>query len=265
MEFDFEQNASVDTLDNVPAEYHGLYTKGQDNKFGIADFAKPIVDAYSGVAKALKSEQGHKKILNDENARRRLALKAFEDLSKELGLEGDDLTAAFKSHIADLTDKVKNGAEVKINLDKIKGDFQKQMDEMAQAKDGEITKMRASLERYLVDQAATAALAAEKGSVDLLLPHIQKSVKVVAEGEDFVVRVVDGAGDARSNGKGGWMSVADLVKEMKTQATFARAFESEAAGGTGHRPGSSGRPAPAQKAEMTSVDKISAGLANRRR
>jgi hypothetical protein len=56
------------------------------------------------------------------------------------------------------------------------------------------------------------------------------------------------------------MGVTELVTEMKGDEDYGRAFDSEDKGGSGPTPGSMKRtPTPSGK-EMSSVDKISAGL-----
>lgn len=267
MEFDFEKNGTVSDLNAVPEAYRGLYVEkdGEDGKvYSIADTVKPLVDAYAGTNKALNEARGNLKKANEESASRRVTKKAVVDFAKELGIEEVDESeplGALKAHIDGLVEKVKGGQDIRINLDKIKQDHQKALAEAVASKDGEIAKKDAALTRYLVDQAATAALAQAKGSVELLLPHVKAHTKVVQDGDDYVVRVVDSAGDFRSNGKGGFMSVNDLVAEMKTQETFGRAFESEASGGTGAKPGSMHQRQQREGEPKSSVDKISAGLA----
>lgn len=270
MEFDFVANAAVDSLDTVPEVYRGLYVQ-KDGKHVISDVSKGIVEAYTGTTKALKDSTGKNKGLSDENAKRRLALKAVEEYAKEIGLEGDDIATVLKAHIADLTDKVKGGAELKINLDKIKDQHTKNLNEALGNKDKDIAGMQTSLSKYLVDREAAVAIAEAKGSPTLLLPHVRSKVKVVRDGEDddgtpkYVARVLDAQGDFRSNGKGGFMSVKELVAELKADPEFARTFESEVKGGNGLKPGG-GRTTPLKnEGDKNPTQKISAGLNNRAR
>ena len=86
--------------------------------------------------------------------------------------------------------------------------------------------------------AGEAAIAAAKGSSALLLPHVRASVKVIEDNGDFKVQVVDTAGNPRVNGKGEFLTIADLVSEMRQSDIFGRAFE--ATGTTGSGAASSG-------------------------
>lgn len=266
MEFDFTKNAVVENVDAVPEKYRGLYVQATEGeytgKFVVSAGAKALVEAYIGTNTALASARADKKTSSDESATRRLSLKAFEDLATDMGLEpGDDgVAAAFKLHIEELTGKVKGGAELKINLDKINKDWEKRMAEANAAKDKEIEAKDTALNSHLVGDVATRALAEAKGSVDLLLPHVKTHCKVVQDDGKYVVRVVDTQGDFRSNGSGGFMGVTELVAEMKGQESFARAFDSEAPSGSGARPGSAAVIAPKSGADLSSMQKISQGL-----
>jgi hypothetical protein len=86
-------------------------------------------------------------------------------------------------------------------------------------------------------------------------------MKVVKEGDEYVVRILDEAGSPRSNGAGGWLDADGYVAELKGNANYAAAFASESKGGGGHRPNSAGGAPPARKSgELSSTDKIAAGL-----
>lgn len=265
MDFDFEANASVDSIEGVPEKYQGLYVESDDGKYVIADQFKGVVADYVGTAKALAGARQEKKKASDESAQRRLSLKAVEDFATSLGLEvGDEgVTTALEAFIKDLQEQVKGGKQVKIDLDKIKADFDKRLNETVAAKDKEIGERDAALSKHLVSNVATAALAKHKGSVELLLPHVQSHAEVVRDDNgEYSVRVKDAEGSHRMNGSGGWMSIDELVAEMKTKDAFARAFESEVPGGTGSKPGSMQRPAPRQNQnrELSPTEKIREGL-----
>lgn len=265
--FDFEQSSTVADLNTVPEEYRGLYVEADGDNgnkvFTISDTVKGLVTAYVGTNKALTKARGDLKNANEESASRRVTKKSVVEFANSLGIEHvdeDTPLEALKAYVDDLVGQVKGGKELKINLDKIKGDHERALNEAVSAKEQELTLMRGTLERYLVDQSATAALASAKGSVDLLLPHVKAHTKVVRDGEDYVVRVVDAQGDFRTDGKGGMLTVAGLVAEMKTQEAFGRAFESEQKAGNGIPPGSTHQRQHRQDEPKSSVDKISAGL-----
>jgi hypothetical protein len=231
----------------------------------LAESAKGLVGDYLGTAKSLASARNDKTNASNESAKRRQALKAFDDLAETLGLEiGEEGVAeAIANTITDLQGKVKNGEEVQVNMDKIRNEWQKRLDDAVSTKETEIQERDAALSRHLIGERAATALANAKAkSPDLLLPHVKMATKVVREDNgDYSVRVLDPQGDFRTDASGGWMSVDGLISEMKSNPTFAPAFESEAPAGTGSVPGAMRTPAPRQQTEMSATDKISAGIA----
>ena len=130
--------------------------------------------------------------------------------------------------------------------------------------------METTLVEHLVGNVAKSAIAEHKGNELFLMPHIEKQAKVVkdeASGK-YVVRVLDGEGQFRGDGKGGFMGVGDLVGEMKANKQFGGAFESTQTGG-GHQ--QNGRQVDRQTSQFqqqrdgqqgrTATDKIAGGLA----
>lgn len=267
--FDFENNQTVEDLSTVPEEYRGLYQEGE-NGYTISDNVKSLVNDYVSTNKSLVQERSAKSKANEEAKNRRLMLGELESLAQEYGMEiGDEgLPKAFRTLVEDLGKKAKNGESLKVDLDKVKESMNRQHQEALDARDKEIQARDKALEQILIGQTATAGLAEAKGSIDLLLPHIERMSKVVQEGENpdgspkYVVRIMDADGEFRLDGKGGFMGVKDLIEEMRNSEKFARAFESEEKGGTGtppsgHRPG----PRPSRgNDDMSPNEKISQGL-----
>lgn len=276
-EFDFVQNEAVSDIEAVPEKFRGLYAEDQENGgYRIADHAKPLAQAYTGLYKNFKDAKNNKKKANDESATRRKQLQEIEQLASELEVDTDQLDGeqntlgtALKAKIDELRSQAKNGKDVQHNIDKVRQDAEKRINEVQQTKDGELKTMQAALQQHMVSDAATRAITQAKGSPDLLLPHIERHCKVVQNGErndgtpKYEVAVLDADGDIRTNGKGDNMSVEDLVEEMRQSDKYGRAFDSETPSGTGATPGRQG-PNPGQRRQdrenMTSTDKIAAGL-----
>jgi len=273
MAFKFSENETVADISVVPQEFQAHYTEADvDGKkvFTISDASRPLVNAYEGVSSALSKAQSDKKQASDESARRRNALKEYDSIYDNLGLSDDDRTAdGILGQINELMDQVKGGKEVKINLDKINSENAKRMEELAAAKDEKYNKLQASLVKHMVTEAATASIAKEKGSVELLLPIVAGQCKVVEDADGYTVRVVDSQGDVRSDGLGGMMGIDGLIKELKGSNVYARAFDSETPSGSGATPGASNPPMSAQRysqsKDVSSTDKIAQGLAKRSR
>lgn len=257
MEFDFAKNEQVESLDTVPEQFRSAYVENEDAEAGgfvINPTVKPMTDAITGLngalTKARKEAKGRKTVTP-------------KDILSPLGFESVEQA---EESINALKEQLEQAGEGKINLDKMKKDMQKGFDAELAKKDQSLGTMASSLHRYLVEKEAVNAIASAKGVSDLLLPHIKSQARVIQEGDDFLVRIVDGDGEARGDGKGGFMTVSDLVAELKGSPTFGRAFESEAPRGGGAPPGGQRPPqAPGQQQrELSSTEKIAQGLRNRK-
>ena len=268
-DFTFKDNSTVEDINGVPEKYRGLYAEGDgDNagKFSLIPAASGIVADLLGNQETLLGVRNDKKKVTDENAARRLTSKAIEEFAQSVGLEiGDDgYLPALTAHVEDLQGQIKGGKEIKINMEKVNAEADRRVLAVTETKDAELVEMRSALSRHLISDAASRALAEHKGSIDLLLPHVLASCKMVRKDNgDYAVTVLDAQGDARLDSAGGFLGVGGLVAEMKVQDRFGRAFESEAGNGTGARPGSmnnnnarQGQPGR----ELSPVEKIRIGL-----
>lgn len=261
MEFDFSTSGTVDTLDNVPEQFRGVYVEDPaTKKFNVNPTLKGVVDAITGLNTALRSERGTTKTLKSQKDVAAVVKEVF----------GLDTVEEVKAKIDELNQQV--AEKSKVDPAKIKADIEKAFTTKEEGYKGTISKMQGTLEKYLIDSAATGALSAAKGNVKLLLPIIRNAVAVVPDGDDYVVRVKDPAGDYRGNGAGGFMSIEDLVKELKSSADYKVAFESDAPSGGGgnnrqQQPSRQTQQRETQRQTQESTnptDRIAAGLAKRR-
>jgi hypothetical protein len=273
MDWDFIANASVDVIDIVPENIRGYYEEDKANgKFVLKADIKPLAEAYTGASKKLKTVGLQRQEDNRKDATRRAILDQVTSTLTEVGWEiGDDITKIpeiVKTKVTELLDQVKGGKEVRTNLEAIKKDFDKRVLEVTTKKDSELANMRKSLETYMIDSAAAAALAEAgtvDGGLDLIMPLVRKFSKVVAaEDGTYTVKVVDAENNVRLDNSGNEMSIKSLVNEMKTK--YPMAFKSSTPAGGGKPPGSgklpTGQQVPGRSTEKSSVAKISAGLAN---
>ena len=205
---------TVDTLDDVPENLRSLYSES-DGKFRLA------VDG-------LEDTAGLKSALQKE----REAARTAEKQSKAwmaLGKTPEEIAALVDAQRKAEEDRALKGGE----FDKLKAQMNEQHKAELAKKDSAVVAMRAQLERHLVDAQATTAITDLKGVPTLLLPHVKAAVKVVEDGDNFAVRVVDANGNPRVNGKGDFLSIRDLVDEMRQNEVFGRAFEPTGATGSG--------------------------------
>jgi len=176
------------------------------------------------------------------------ALKRLEDLDN-----GDDdgdrkkADEAFKAREKQLVDA--HTSE--------KGDWEKNKTNLLQ-----------QLEKNLIRSAATAAINAAEGSVELLLPHVLNQARMrQSENGDFSVEIVNKDGHARINGSDATpMSITQLIGEMRGQDVFAPAFKGTGNTGSGASgselpPGTPGAPHVISEADAGDVQKYRAAKA----
>ena len=178
-------------------------------------------------------EAGKAALVSERKARQAAETK----LAAFKGLEPDAVREAV-DRWEELKDLDPNKEAEKIAETKIKAREKQILAQAAtelKAKDDRIANLFRNVEQNLVDQRATAALAEAKGSVELLLPIIQRRTRVKElDGGRFAVDVLDDDGNPRiKDATGASMSIGDLVAEMKASPKFARAFEGSGASGGG--------------------------------
>jgi hypothetical protein len=206
---------NVDTLDSIPEAQRGLYTKTDDGKYrlDLEGYEDPV-----GLKTALTKER--------ETARDAVKLaKAW----KELGKTPEEIQELFEQKAQADREKLTKAGE----WDKLKAQISEAHAAELAKRDERSGLLTKQLERHLVDAAATAALAAAGGSSELLLPHVKSRTKVIEENGEFVVRVVDASGNPRVDGKGDFLSIKDLVREMRESDVYAPAFKATGTSGGG--------------------------------
>jgi hypothetical protein len=213
---------TVDILDGLDDAVRPLYVE-RDGKFHLD--VSGLEDT-SGLKSALDKERKAARDAGAQTAAWRALGKTPEEI-KAL-LEASEKADEEKATKAGEWDKLKAQIVAKHEVD-------------LQAERDKGGKMRTALDRYLIDAAAVTEIAKAKGVPELLLPHVQRQMKVVETDDgEFVARVVDAKGDPRVDGKGEFMAVGALIAEMRANAVFGRAFEADASGGGATGGGSGG-------------------------
>lgn len=220
------EQAAYDALSDVlKAEYkevNGKFTLDVVSVDGLT------LENTKGLKDALTKERGNVNTLREQ-------LKKFEGIEDidELKTAKEKLEA-----LKDATPKDKLEQMLKDREQSIRTAFGKEKDTLLKERD-ELTKQ---LESILVDQAATAAIVAQKGKATILLPHVKQQLKVrrLDDGRR-VTEVVDGNGNPRvGDANGNPMTVDQLVAEFRTHADFGVAFEASGNSGTGAGAGNKG-------------------------
>ena len=204
----------ADSLEAIPEAQRGLY-KPDGDKFRLD------LDGYEDPA-------GLKSALDKERKAAKDAV-AMAKAWKELGKTPEEIQELLAAQAQAERDKLVKGGE----WDKLKGQMTEQHQAELAKREEAVKGMRDQLEKHLVDAAGVAAIAAADGSAELLLPHVKSRVKVIEENGEFAVRVVDAAGNPRVNGKGEFLSMSDLVGEMRQSEIFAPCFKAPNASGGG--------------------------------
>ena len=204
----------ITALDAVPEAVRSLYVPAGD-KFRLD--VSGIEDT-TGLKSALDKERKTARELEKQSTQ-----------WKALGKTPDEIQALVAAQAQADTDKLAKAGE----WDKLRAQMNEKHELDLAERDGKVAAKDKALTKYLVDSAAVTAIAAAKGVPELLLPHVRNAVKVIEENGDYTVRVVDAVGNPRVNGKGEFLSIADLVAEMKASEIFGRAFESSGATGGG--------------------------------
>ena len=227
---------TVDTLDTIPEAQRDLY-KEANGKYvlDVTGMDDPV-----GLKSALTKEREAVKLANRQAAQ-----------WTALGKTPDEITALLASQATAETDKLAQAGE----WDKLRKQQNDQHDAtIATMTQAGVEKDR-TLSKHLIDSAAVSAIAANKGSSALLLPLIRGATKVVNENGVYEARVIDAAGTPRVNAKGEFLSINDLVSEMRQDVDLGRAFEPSGTSGSGALGGGGG----ATLKSIASTDKTAIG------
>ncbi len=241
--------------DSLSDEFKAEYKKQDDGTFildvtPVGDFA---LENVKGLKSALSTER-----TNRENAEKKI--KAFD------GLDVDKAKAAL-TKVKEMADW-KPDEKVKEQIEAIKNQLAEKHQGELGKKDESLTSLTGQLQKVMIEAAAIKAIAESKGSSALLLPHVKSATKMhQTDSGEFLVEVVDKDGNARispATGSTSPMTIAELVAEMKTQDTFAPAFEGTGASGSGASGGGGGGGANTVKATDQSglennIEKIASG------
>lgn len=104
-------------------------------------------------------------------------------------------------------------------------------------KDAKIEKMRAQIERALVDNVATQAITEAKGRVKGLLPHVKAGIKVIEQNGEYVARVINPADGTERYSRSGKltepMTIKEYVESMRSDPELEPLFSGTGVAGPG--------------------------------
>jgi hypothetical protein len=242
-------SATLESLEGLPEEFHEDYEADENGKFQLKLLKGMVssdkVEDVSGLKSALQKERENNKTLTS----------AKRKLEEQMG----DVDVEEYQRLKELEAKAEEDKAAKAGeWDKLRNQMtEKHKEELAKRGDRE-SFLVSALEKKTIDAEAISALNELKGNVTLLLPHVKGHVRMVEEDGAFVARVVDDAGNPRVNGEGKFLTVSELVSEMRDQETYATAFDSTVKPGGGTPPGGGGSKPGGRKGEIPSDLKRSA-------
>ena len=222
-------NAILNSLDGVDSSIASLYVE----KDGIYILDVAPVNGFS-----LENVVGLKSSLSKE---RENAKSAANQLKSFDGLDADDARNAL-TKLGEMNDWTPDDKVKELMEAREKQLFGKHSNEMT-AVNGQLTNVTTQLENQLIRNAAIEAITAQKGNVELLLPHIEKQTRMEMNGDKFSAVVVDDNGAPRvsmQTGSVANMSIPELVESMKASDSYSPAFAGSGAAGSGAAGSSTG-------------------------
>lgn len=231
----FKFPARVDNLDGVPEQYRPFYAEGEEGFDLDADLKAAIT---SGANLSTTVEKERKKAAQAE--RELKAFKALADTPDKIAELIQTARAEAAEEIASLKKLVDEKGDARQQFEKLKSDMEAAHRKALDAKDAQVSSIEGSLRKYLIENAAIAAISEAKGKVKPLLPAVASRLKLFQESGEYVVRVVDNDGDPRGDGKGGYLDIKGLVAELREDGDYSPLFEASGVSGSGAQ----GRSAP---------------------
>lgn len=121
MEFTFEKNLAVSSLDTVPEQFRHLYEE-RDGRYVLNDAHKGIAAAIDGLNKSLKAARRDA----DEARRSRLDPTAYAPVAQLLGVENTDAPTpdVLKAAAEKLIEKLGSSSQDQVNWDKMRKDLE---------------------------------------------------------------------------------------------------------------------------------------------
>lgn len=213
----------------------GLYEE-KDGEYALG--VEGIEDT-SGLKSALAKERS-------EREKYAKQAKAWETLGKT--------PEEIQELVAQQAEAEKKRLEKAGEFDKLKQQLIEQHSTALAAKDKELVNMKGSLESYLIDANAIAAITKNEGNTTLLLPHVKSRVRVINEDNKYKVQVVLQDGQTPMlNDKAEPISIEDFVKSMRNDETFQVAFKPTGTTGSGSE-GSKGGQAGSSQFKITRAE-----------
>lgn len=217
-----ELQAHINTTEGLDEAVASFYSQQEDGSFllNVSGANGYELENTTALKSALGKERANAQQANKE-------LKAYDGLDATQAKEALEKIAEY----ADFDPDKKVAEAIKVR----EAQLIKQHETALSSMTDENKSLIGQLEQNLITSSATKAIAELDGSVDLLLPHVMNQTRMRrTENGSFIAEVVDSSGNPRiGDAQGSPMSITQLVEEMKTSDSFARAFKGSGSTGSG--------------------------------
>ena len=256
MTFIFGQNETVTTLDDVDENLRPFYTKEEgDEQYTIKEDLVGIAKAWDGINTANASIRKENKSL----AGGQVDLSGLSDY----GTTPAEILTAFTTKTKEMSDAL-DKKEGHVNPEKIRVEMKKAHTIDLDAAHKQRDSYKDQLYETLVTNVAMSAINEHKGNAKLLLGFVTKQVVMKDIDGKLEPHVIDDDGDRKMGGAGSYMTVAELVKNMKGDKTFAALFDAEVKAGSGPPNNRAPQGGPAAKdGKMTPSERLQGALNKR--
>lgn len=237
----------------ITAEKHGNLPDNLKTEYKKREDGTYLLEVTGSNGFALENVTGLKSALSKEREAKEKAeakIAAFKDLDPEKARDALAKVAEMDGWDKDEKTKQLVEAETKKLIEKHNG-------ETAKLTAREKTLLNA-LTGALIDSEATAAIAEQKGNVDLLAPIVRRYAKLEENDDGFKVRVVDDDGTNRitlQTGKTDPMGIREFVNDvLRKDERYQAAFGGSGSTGGGAKSGGGGDDKPGAGGEKPAGD-----------
>lgn len=218
-------NYQIDSIEGLDESIAALYKK-TDKGFVLDLEGAPKQDV-SGLKSALEKEREARKNLEK-------SMRKVKDIDPD---EYTKMAERIQAMDALEAKRQKKEAEKKGQWEKLekdlKSEHQRQLEAMklaAQEREAKLSaerdEMAKGLERHIGEKELIKAIASEKGSAVVLMPHVKGQIKVVKTDQGkYEPRVIDPKGNIRYGETGAPMTPVELIKEFKQKPEFQSVFD----------------------------------------
>lgn len=137
--------------------------------------------------------------------------KKLEDQGEWEKLE-KQLTESHNAELQTLNSKVQELTE----------SYESKISDLQKSSEETIAQMRSTIERRVLGEDLTTAIAEQGGNIAVLRPHVERFSKVIQDEDsgEYVSRVIGEDGQVRMSSSGGPMSLSEFVSELKDKPEF---------------------------------------------